>query len=76
MADSVDILKKLAQQVRNATQEGENTAERIGRVLVGIIENLSQYDIEKLSEYFLRKDQSDGTNFLLKFGEFIDSIIT
>lgn len=66
MADSVDILKKLAQQVRNATQEGENTAERVGRVLVGIIENLSQYDIEKLSEYFLRKDQPDGTNFLLK----------
>lgn len=75
MADSVDILKKLAQQVRNATQEGENTAERVGRVLVGILENLSQYDIDKLSEYFLRKDQSDGTNFLLKFGEFIDSMI-
>lgn len=75
MADSVDILKKLAQQVRNATQEGENTAERVGRVLVGILENLSQYDIDKLSEYFLRKDQSDGTSFLLKFGEFIDSMI-
>lgn len=80
MADSVDILKKLAQQVRNATQEGENTAERVGRVLVGIIENLSQYDIEKLSEYFLRKDQSDGTNFLLKllggaeFGVFASGI--
>lgn len=80
MADSVDILKKLAQQVRNATQEGENTAERIGRVLVGIIENLSQYDIEKLSEYFLRKDQSDGTNFLLKllggaeFGKYASGI--
>lgn len=75
MADSVDILKKLAKQVRNATQEGENTAERVGRVLVGILENLSQYDIDKLSEYFLRKDQSDGTSFLLKFGEFIDSMI-
>lgn len=80
MADSVDILKKLAQQVRNATQEGENTAERVGRVLVGIIENLSQYDIEKLSEYFLRKDQSDGTSFLLKllggaeFGNFASGI--
>lgn len=80
MADSVDILKKLAQQVRNATQEGENTAERVGRVLVGIIENLSQYDIEKLSEYFLRKDQSDSTNFLLKllggaeFGKYASGI--
>lgn len=65
MADSVDILKKLAQQVRNATQEGENTAERVGRVLVGIIENLSQYDIEKLSEYFIRKDIPESTQFLL-----------
>lgn len=80
MADSVDILKKLAQQVRNATQEGENTAERVGRVLVGILENLSQYDIDKLSEYFLRKDQSDGTNFLLKllggaeFGKYVSGI--
>lgn len=80
MADSVDILKKLAQQVRNATQEGENTAERVGRVLVGILENLSQYDIDKLSEYFLRKDQSDGTSFLLKllggaeFGNFASGI--
>lgn len=80
MADSVDILKKLAQQVRNATQEEENTAERVGRVLVGIIENLSQYDIEKLSEYFLRKDQSDGTSFLLKllggaeFGKYASGI--
>ena len=81
MADSVDILKKLAQQVRNATQEGENTAERVGRVLVGILENLSQYDIDKLSEYFLRKDQSDGTSFLLKllggaeFGKYVSGAL-
>lgn len=37
------------------------------------------YEISKNTEYlkklFLRKDQSDGTNFLLKFGDFIDSII-
>lgn len=37
------------------------------------------YEISKNTEYlkklFLRKDQSDGTNFLLKFGEFIDSMI-
>lgn len=30
---------------------------------------------EELKKLFLRKDQSDGTNFLLKFGEFIDSMI-
>lgn len=65
MADSVDILKKLAQQVRNATQEGENTAERVGRVLVGILDNLGSADLDKLSDIFLRKDRPDGTNFLL-----------
>ena len=57
MSDSVDILKKLALQVRNASAEGENTAERVGRVLVGILKNLDNTDIEKLAEYFLRKDQ-------------------
>lgn len=31
--------------------------------------------VGKLDNKFLRKDQSDGTNFLLKFGEFIDSMI-
>lgn len=30
---------------------------------------------ENLKKMFLRKDQSDGTSFLLKFGEFIDSMI-
>lgn len=35
MSDSVDILKKLALQVRNASTEGENTAERIGAYLSG-----------------------------------------
>lgn len=37
------------------------------------------YEIAKntkdLKKIFLRKDQSDGTSFLLKFGEFIDSMI-
>lgn len=86
MADSVDILKKLAQQVRNATQEGENTAERVGRVLVGILDNLGSADLDKLSDIFLRKDQPDGTNFLLslfggvligklaRFGDFVTGI--
>ena len=40
MADTIETLKQLAQQVRNATAEGENTAERVGRTLVGIIEHL------------------------------------
>lgn len=66
MSDSVDILKKLALQVRNASAEGENTAERVGRVLVGILKNLDNTEIEKLAEYFLRKDQDDETRYFLK----------
>lgn len=67
MADSIDILKKLALQVRNATAAGENTAERVGRTLVGIIEHLNEGNIEELAKYFLRKDQPDETEFLIKF---------
>ena len=76
MADSIDILKKLALQVRNASTAGENTAERVGRTLVGIIDNLGQVDIEELAKIFLRKDKPDSTSYLLKllagaeFGKF------
>lgn len=65
MSDTIDILKKLALQVRNATQEGENTAERVGRVLVGILENLGVADLDKLSDIFIRKDIPDSTKHLL-----------
>ena len=41
MADSIETLKELALLIRNATKTGENTAERVGRVLVGIIDNLN-----------------------------------
>ena len=87
MSDSVDILKKLALQVRNASTEGENTAERIGRIFIGILENMDNSDIEKLTKYFLRKDKEDSTNFLLsllggtvikkyaKFGDFVTGVL-
>jgi hypothetical protein len=67
MSDSVDILKKLALQVRNASTEGENTAERIGRIFIGILENIDNSDIEKLTKYFLRKDKEDTANELITF---------
>lgn len=38
MADTFDILRKLALQVRNATLAGENSAERVGRTFVGILD--------------------------------------
>ena len=81
MPDTLDILRKLALQIRNASSEGENTAERVGRTFIGILELIQQgMSIEELSKVFLRKDQADGTPFPItfgdwvKFGEFISGI--
>lgn len=80
MPDTLDILRKLALQIRNASSEGENTAERVGRTLVGILNLLSKYSPEELEKIFLRKDRADGTPFPItfgdwvKFGEFISGI--
>ena len=81
MPDTLDILRKLALQIRNASSEGENTAERVGRTFIGILELIQQgMSIEELSKVFLRKDQADGTPFPItfgdwvKFGEFITGI--
>ncbi|WP_321479773.1 carbohydrate binding domain-containing protein [uncultured Bacteroides sp.] len=67
MTDTIDILKKLALQVRNAVDPAENTAERVGRLLVGILENLSDADIEELAKTFLRKDQPDKASEAITF---------
>jgi hypothetical protein len=67
MSDTLDTLKKLALQVRNASSAGENTAERIGRTLIGIIENLSDSDIEVLKELFLSKREDDIAAGLITF---------
>lgn len=64
MNDSIDILKKLALQVRNAASAGENTAERIGRILIGILESA---DIEKLKEFFLSATDDDEATGLIRF---------
>ena len=34
MADTIEILKQLAQQVRNASAAGENTAERVETLFI------------------------------------------
>lgn len=67
MADTIDALKKLANLVRYASASGENTAERVGRLLVGILEKLENSDIEKLAKYFLRKDKEDTANEIITF---------
>ena len=55
MSDTLDILRQIALQVRNASAPAENTAERVGRILVGILERLSESDIDELKAMFLRK---------------------
>lgn len=65
MSDSIDVLKRLALLIRNATMDGENTAERVGRTLVGIIEHLNDVPLDELYNIFLRKDKADATRFLL-----------
>ena len=67
MADTFDILRKLALQVRNATLAGENSAERVGRILVGVLDLLSQFSLDELTKIFLRKDQPDQASFLVSF---------
>ena len=67
MSDSIDVLKRLALLIRNATMDGENTAERVGRTLVGIIEHLNDVSLDELYNIFLRKDKEDATNYLIKF---------
>ena len=67
MSDTLDILRQIALQVRNASAPAENTAERVGRVLVGILERLSESDIDELKAMFLRKDQPDTAAELITF---------
>ena len=72
MSDTLDILKKLALQIRSASSEGENTAERVGRTFIGILELIQQgVNVEELSKMFLRKDQADGTPFSITFGDWV-----
>ena len=44
--DTLGTLKELAAQVRSATEDSENTAERVGRVFAGILDLLEQSGIE------------------------------
>lgn len=86
MSDSIDILKELSLLIRNATKSGENTAERVGRTFVGIVDILSEVTLDKLKTIFLRKDQNDSTEYFLSllggaqigknltFGEFITGV--
>ena len=64
--DSIEMLKELSLLIRNATKSGENTAERVGRTFVGIVDILSTVTLDKLRKIFLQKDCEDETKYLLK----------
>lgn len=74
MGDTLDILNKLALQIRNASDEGENTAERVGRTLIGILEQLSLIEIEELKKLFLSRQNDDEASGLIKFLQGIISL--
>lgn len=51
MAKEISIIRQEAQQVQNATQVGENTAQRVGGVLVDIVDKAEEHetDIDNLT---------------------------
>ena len=55
------------QSEKNPDDESIMTAARVIKELEELV--------DKLDDKYLRKDQPDGTNFLLTIGEFIDSMI-
>ena len=60
---------------RDVRLKWQRNFERIKANFEEVLELLNEVDIDKFSQYFLRKDQPDGTKFLLTIGEFIDSMI-
>ena len=60
MSDTLTTLKELAAQVRGATRKGENTAEKIGRIFVGILTLMEN------SEISLEVTNEDDTLEVLK----------
>lgn len=75
--DSIEMLKELSLLIRNATKSGENTAERVGRTFVGIVDILSTVTLDKLRKIFLQKDCEDETRYLLKLlGGIISPFLT
>ena len=69
MGDSLETLKKLAAQVRNAKNEGENDAERVGRTLVGVLDFL-----ETLDATYLSKICDDNASGLITFLQGLTSL--
>lgn len=78
--DTIETIKENANLVKNATEVGENTAERVGGVLVGLAEYLEEIGQIIGEDKFLRKDIQDQAKELItflkgaNFGEFVKSL--
>ena len=67
MADSKEYLRQQAQLIRDEYRKGANTANRVGSLLLAMIEAFSDSDIEELAKIFLRKDQDDTAHGVITF---------
>lgn len=61
---------------RDVRLKWQRNFERVKANFEEVLKLLNEVDIDKFSQYFLRKDQPDGTKFRLTIGEFIDSMIS
>lgn len=73
-------ISEIESDVESLTYKGQTYFGKGGVYLIKVNDSTAPSDSNTFSalralKMFLRKDQSDGTNFLLKFGEFIDSMI-
>lgn len=71
---------EIESDVESLTYKGQTYFGKGGVYLIKVNDSTAPSDSNTFSalralKMFLRKDQSDGTNFLLKFGEFIDSMV-
>lgn len=71
---------EIESDVESLTYKGQTYFGKGGVYLIKVNDSTAPSDSNTFSalrelKMFLRKDQSDGTNFLLKFGDFIDSMI-
>lgn len=66
MTTTIDEIKQQAEAVKNATQVGENTAERVGGALAGLADIVKQQD-SKLSD--LAEKKFDKENIAQEFGD-------
>lgn len=63
-----DYIKKVIDHIDTAVEKHSISNQQVAAVLYYLFELIS-------ADKYIRKDQPDGTNFLLKFGEFLDSMI-